>query len=181
MDTKKRKITFDFGKETPEKKEEKKEDVEKKVDAVIEPKDPSSPEELARRYEEVLLDPPVKDYGKVELYRAEDKEGNTCLAMPVEDGEVTGEFEDGSEVKVTLYEPLFEIDLYTLYQGQLSETPINVIPNLIDEKVQIELGEKQIYKPEKVKKDWTQWYWIIVAASFIPMIIIGIAIISGMW
>lgn len=175
-------VNFDdlFKGKKEKKKEEKK--AEKEVDALIKKGDASSPEEQARRFEEVSRDPPMKGYGKCTLYHAEDNNGNVCLAMPTDDGEATGKFAGGNEeFKVTLYDPLFEIDLFELFQGQLAETPINTIPNLIDEKVQIEMNEKQVWKPEKVKKDWTQWWWIIVAVSFIPMILVGVAMVTGMW
>ena len=143
--------------------------------------DPSSPEEQARRFEEVLKDPPVKGYGKVELYSAKDESGNDYIAMPHENGELDAQFQNGEKVKITLYDPLFEIDLYDLLKGQIAEAPINVIPNLIDEKCQIVANEQKDWKPEKPKRDWTRWYWAIVAVSFVPMILVGVAMFAGYW
>jgi hypothetical protein len=140
----------------------------------------SSPEEQARRFEEVLNDPPVAGYGRVELWSAKDTDGNNFVAMPHDKGEIKAQYQDGKEVNVTLFDPLFELDLKTLFEGQLAEVPMNVIPNLMDEFGQLVSNEEKDWKPEKPKKDFTKWYWVIVGISFIPVIGLGIAMVSGM-
>lgn len=174
---------FDFGMDKKEKKPlpfvEEKKPVEAKKPVTS--SNSSSPEEQARRFEEVLNDPPVKGYGNVEVWSAKDKAGNDFVAMPHKDGETHAQYQDGKEVDVTLFDPLFEIDLLSLFQGQLAEVPMNVIPNLMDEFGQLVSNEEKDWKPDKAKRDWTHWYWIIVFLSFIPMIIVGITILTGMW
>ena len=157
--------------EEPEKKESKKVEVIQR--------NSSSPDEQARRFDEVLDDPPLEDHGQVELWSAKDKAGNNFVAMPNENGEIKAQYQDGQDVKVTLYDPLFAIDLKTLFEGQLAEVPMNVIPNLMDEYGQLVANEEKDWKPDKAKRDWTQWYWIIVGLSFIPMVIIGVMVITG--
>ena len=170
-------IEFDFGMVDEEiaKKEKLVKDKKESVG------DPSSAEEQARRFEEVLNNPPVRDYGRVELFSARDNAGNQFLAMPHDNGEIKAKFQDDKPVRVTLYDPLFEVDLYDLFKGQLAEAPMNVIPNLIDEKCQIVANENKDWRPEKPKRDWTSYYWVIVGISFIPMALVGVAIISGLF
>lgn len=141
----------------------------------------SSPEEQARRFEEVFDDPPVKGFDRVELWSAKDEAGNHFIAMPHEDGETQAQYQDGQPVDVTLYDPLFEMDLKTLFDGQLAEVPMNVIPNLMDEMGQLVANEEKDWKPDKAKRDWTNYYWIIIGLSFIPMIIVGVLMLTGAW
>lgn len=173
---------FDFGmnknKKKPSSVIEKKLD-EKKKELVI--SNSSSPEEQARRFEEVLNNPPVKGYGHLEVWSAKDEAGNDLVAMPHENGEINAQYQDGKEVKVTLYDPLFEMDLKTLFEGQLAEVPMNVIPNLMDEFGQLVSNEEKDWKPEKAKRDMTHWYWIIVGLSFIPLIVVGVMVVTGTW
>lgn len=177
--TEKRKIAFDFG-------GDEEEPVAEKVESVTGPihgTDPSSPEEQARRFEEVMKDPPISGYNKVELYEAKDKDGNIILAMPDPEGpmEAINGYTGDKFGKVQVFDQLFEIDLAELYAGQLSETSINVIPTLIDEACGLVADEKKEWNPAKPKKDFTQWWWLLIVASFVPMILFGISMLSGMW
>ena len=141
----------------------------------------SSSEEQARRYEEVLNNPPDKDFNKVEVYKAEDEDGNLCCAIvDPENGKATARI-DGEDVKVTLINPLIKFDLFDLFEGQLSEASIDVVPHIMDEKVQIEMNERKEYKPEKAKKDLSNYYWVLYLLMFLPMIIIGLLYLGGIW
>lgn len=175
---------FDFGMNKEEKqltvKEEKQLAVREEEKQLIH-SNSSSPEEQARRFEEVLNDPPAKGYGNIEMWSAKDKAGNNFIAMPNENGEIDAQYQDGEKVKVTLYDPLFEMDLKTLFEGQLAEVPMNVIPNLMDEFGQLVSNEEKDWRPDKAKRDATHWYWVIVGLSFIPMAVVGVAIVTGMW
>lgn len=184
MDEKKR-HDFNFNLEdSKEVKPDEHDSIEDKVDSMLELRkgSSSSSEEQARRYEEVLNDPPETDYGETKLYKAEDENGNiTCALVDPVNGETTAKDEKGNEVKVSLLDPLLILDLHALFEGQLAEASMDVIPNLMDEKVQIEMNEKKEYKPEKAKRDLSDWYWVLYAVMFIPLIVIGLLFLGGIW
>ncbi len=140
----------------------------------------SSSEEQSRRYEEVLNDPPEKGFNEVEVYKAMDSDDNLCGAIKDPEGDAIAKI-DGEDVKVTLIEPLIKFDLFELFEGQLSEASIDVVPHLMDEKVQIEMNERKEYKPEKAKKDLSNYYWVLYLVMFLPMIIIGLLWLGGIW
>lgn len=150
-----------------------------KLDAIM--GSSSSSDEQTRRYEEVLNNPPEKGKNEVEVYKAIDEDGNLYNAIVnPDDGDVAAKI-DGKDVKVTLIDPLIKFDLFELFEGQLSEASIDVVPHLMSEKVQIEMDERKEYKPEKAKKDLSNYYWVLYLLMFLPMIIIGLVWISGIW
>jgi len=177
-------FSFDLDDKSKEEPVDEHDKIAKRIDDIIEHRkgSSSSAEEQARRYEEVLNNPPEPGYDELEYFEAVDDDGNmhTALVDP-DDGDTIAKTKDGEEDKVHLLEPLLVLDLYTLFSGQLAEASMDVVPMLMDEKVQIEMNERKEYKPEKPKKDLSNWYWVLYVIIFVPMIIVGLAWLTGIW
>ena len=137
-----------------------------KVDSIIEPDstedikhlDESNPMERAIKFDKVKRDPPGPGYMKVELFEEKDENGNRVFSKDTK----------GTEIK---HDPMFTVDLKTSIDADINGCPSNVMPMLIDERVQLAMNEKKEFKPEKRRDEFNYW-WIVMGLLMVPGIIL---------
>lgn len=77
------------------------------------------------------------------------------------------------EMNVELKPDLYEIDLNTLLNAQLSDCPATVIPMLIDHGVRTAVDIKNVYRPEKRYLGFQYWWVIFLAIGFVCILMLG--------
>lgn len=77
------------------------------------------------------------------------------------------------EMKVELKPGLYEVDLNTLLNAQLSDCPATVIPMLIDHGVRTAVDIKNVYRPEKRYLGFQYWWVIFLAIGFVCVLMLG--------
>jgi len=81
---------------------------------------------------------------------------NNVKEKPPEQGDMTVSFEEG----------VYQVDLRTLLNAQISDCPATVIPMLIDHGVRTAVDIKDTYKPEKRFVRFEYWWIIFLILGF---------------
>lgn len=158
---------YDFTRTDADEKQDIKEEVGKiddKVDRVLDLKklDEDNPMERAIKFDYLKKNPPTPGYMKVSMHEAFTKEG---------EGFVISESEQKEGILRLVHDPYRIVDLNTSIMADVTRCPSHVIPQLIDEFVQINMQEKHEFKPEKVKEEF-KWWWLIILLMMLPGIIL---------
>ena len=82
------------------------------------------------------------------------------------------------EMKQTIAEGVYEIDLDALLAAQINDCPATVIPMLIDHGVRTAVDIKQTYKPEKRILDFQYWWVIFLAIGLLGALWIGLSMLG---
>ena len=141
---------------------------------------------------DIAKNPPEPDYMKTELLKAElrtkdqdDKDITyTVAAMPLEKNGVTPEdntvFTNKEGDKVKIFDPIFEINLRQMFEGQISDCASTIFPMLMDEYVQLALDEKKARQTEKRKEEFKWWWILVLMMILIPIILITVTVLPGL-
>lgn len=154
--------------------------IEKEVDAIekktiddIKQLDELNPMEQAQKFEEVKKNPPLKDYMKVDTYSGMKTKTGEPVVVSISHGPAGTE-----EEKIILHDPIMSVDLNTSVKADIAACPSNVVPMIIDERLQLAADEKKEYKPEKRKPEFN-WGWILILFLLVPAIAIVILFFFG--
>ena len=80
--------------------------------------------------------------------------------------------------KVTIFDPVFSMDLREHADGQISDDASTIVPKIIDQSVQFALDEKNTRNPDQRKPLFNYW-WLILLMIMIPVIIVTLMIVRG--
>lgn len=160
---------YDFTRTDTDEKQDIKEEIENlddKVDRVLDLKklDEDNPMERAIKFDYLKKNPPTPGYMKVKMHEASDKDGNKF---------VVSESEQKNGMLRLVHDPYRIVDLNTSIMADVTRCPSHVMPQLIDEYVQINMQEKGEFKPEKVKEEF-RWWWLIILLMLLPGVILVI-------
>ncbi len=149
-------------------------DIEKKVDEKFESKktsdkiidikklDEDNPMERAIKFDYVKRNPPKPGFMEVEVHEAKDDEGNRFVVSESEQ----------EETKIRMvHDPFRVVDLNTSIMADVTRCPSHVMPQLIDEYVEINMTEKKEFKPEKPKEEFRYW-WLLILILMLPGVIL---------
>jgi len=141
---------------------------------------------------DIAKNPPEQDYMKTELLKAELKTKDqdekeitmTVVAMPLEKNGITPEdntvFTNKDGDKVKIFDPIFEINLRQMFEGQISDCASTIFPMLMDEYVQLALDEKKARQTEKRKEEFKWWWILVLMMILIPIILITVTVLPGL-
>jgi len=160
---------YDFTRtDTDEKQDiaEEVKNVDDKVDRILDLKklDEDNPMERAIKFDYLKKNPPKPGYMKVSMHEASDKEGNRFIVS---------ESKQKEGILRLVHDPYRIVDLNTSIMADVTRCPSHVMPQLIDEYVQINMQEKGEFKPEKVKEEF-RWWWLIILLMLLPSVILVI-------
>ena len=127
--------------------------------------DEDNPMERAIKFDAVKHNPPKPGYMKVDVFEGEDENGERVAISRSKN-------EEGEYVYIE-HDPIATVDLNTTIRSDVAACPSHVMPQLIDEHVQIALDEKKEHKPEK-RKDEFNWWWIVFFLLMTPGILLVI-------
>jgi len=155
--------------EDADKKESEYDEKSKDIDKFIEIKqlDEENPMERARKYDMVKQDPPKEGFMQVDMHVGEvvNDEGDT------EQFVVSKSTNENDKEIVLVHEPFRVVDLNTTIRADIARCPSHVGPMLIEKYVQVNMAEKEKFKPEK-RKDEFKWIWVVLGLMMLPGIIL---------
>lgn len=144
--------------------DEEEQETESKVDKLLKMRDldEANPLERAEKFNMIKKHPVSPGWLEVKCYEVENRDGEPVVLT-------VSKQEDGSIKKVEM-DPFMVIDPYMLYQSNISQCPMNVVPMLIDQaEQQVEL-RKDTFIRKKEKRGEFNWWWIVI----IGLILIGV-------
>ena len=155
---------YDFTRTDEDEKKDIEESIETKIDRIIDIKklDEDNPMERAIKFDYVKKNPPKPGYMDVKMYNAVSEDGNSFIVS-----------ESGQKSKTLrmLHDPFRIVDLNTSIMADVTRCPSHVMPQLIDEFVQINMAEKKEFKPEPAKEEF-KWWWVIILLMMVPGILL---------
>jgi len=139
-------------------------DIDKRVDRILDIKklDEENPLERAIKLDFVKKNPPKPDYMQVNMYKGFTENGEGFI--------VSESTQKGKKVRM-LHDPYRIVDLNTSIMADVTRCPSHVMPQLIDEYVQINLAEKKEFKPEPAKEEFRYW-WLLILLMMVPGILL---------
>lgn len=140
------------------------EEVVKKLDS-LRKLDEDNPMERAIKFDAVKHNPPKPGYMKVDVFEGRDEDEDRIA--------ISRSKNEAGEYVYIEHDPIFTIDLNTAIAADVAACPSHVMPQLIDEYVQLAMEEKKEYKPEK-RKDEFNWWWIVFFLLMTPGILLVI-------
>jgi len=145
----------------PKDKKQLTDDDTKKIDNIIKRNedrlrlkrlDEANPHEQAEKFRMIKQNPPNPDFMKVEVYKGTDETGTERVFS-----KSTGF--DGRPQWLE-HDPFFVFSPYIGFMSNINKAPLNVVPMLLDEAMNVVAEEKKAFKPEK-RKDESNWSWVL--------------------
>ena len=127
--------------------------------------DEANPHEQAEKFRMIKKNPPNIDFMKVEVFKGSD--GKVYSKSIQFDG----------ETKWLEHDPFFVFSPFIGFQSNINKAPLNTVPMLLDEAMNVVAEEKKAFKPEK-RKDENNWSWVLFIILCAAGTIGGIAFLA---
>ena len=138
------------------KKAERDEELFKKLDE-------SNPVEQEMMFDMVKKNPPDPDFMRVTV----EPDGDDGLVSKSSNGSIP-------------VDPLFVFSPYIGFKADIAKAPLNVVPMLIDEAMNVVAEEKKAHKPEK-RKDEFNWWWLVFILLILSCGASGVIVLMSMF
>jgi hypothetical protein len=147
---------------------------------------------------DIAKNPPEQGYmrstlNKAELYTKGETEKAvkiTVIAMPLEEI-IMGSppiipkdpniFINANGEQIRIFDPIFDIDLKQMADGQVSDCASTIFPMLLDQYVNLAVDEKKARAPEKRKEEFKWWWILVLILILVPIILITMTILPGLF
>ena len=126
--------------------------------------DEHNPLEQAMKFDVVRKNPPVPGFMKVECFKAEDNDGNSCIMSKSKiPKDIMSKSDTPDGIKWIKDKPFFITDLHSAIESNIAGCPSNVGPLILAEGIKLAKLKKDVWKTEK-RKDENKLMVIMIIA-----------------